>query len=711
MGVGLIAWCLLWTGRFFDRVDRYVVLSLLLFVLTCVLSEYPGMSFRAATTALAVCAGFLIARDLLADESRRSLLIVALGLCCFALSMVFLVLWGAIWLHWLSIRDAGLPPLDLVLPFGPYRHYHVIGMTVAMLSPALVILVSHGRLVRAFGLVGILAAALVVLMSGSRTAWLATTFGMSVPLVVQGVRRLRLIPFVASAAAIVVSVTLVALVTPIADRIIGTSTLRVRADIWAATIDRWLAHPLFGSGPGSYSSTLAQSDYYSRVPDLLRHADNAVIQMLAEGGLLGLAAIALLAIAIVVGVRQSPYFLWAPMAGVLIFLLSSLTDNPSDTTSLVVIGLAWTALAIPRIERRAKSRPRWVHRRVRAASLVAGAVVAATTTLTLLADWSFDQAGIAARTGDGNSVVRYLSSAVRLDPSQPLYWRELGVWRAALGNPARAAHDLGVAFDLNPGDATAARSLALIASNAGEDRLALQWARRAVALGGTHAANRLTLALVATRAGEPTVATQALIPVVRFSPWITAAPDWATTFPTGPALHDLLDAAQREAERDGPSGSTRLQLAEAWLASMTGALPDHESPNYARAAAAIIDCRFAEAETAIGAMTHREAVTVDGLRARVLVASATNDGALSDIAVLAALRWPLLGILVSQPIIGATPFTDPLADITLYRRLPIVASHFGERFPTADSGMSAWFRDPATAADRGAPGSGLSTCE
>lgn len=708
----LIAVCIWRSSRYSDRTDKLVVLALLAFVATCAMSQFPRFSFDAATTALALCAAFLVAREVVATEAVRQLLITVLGLCGLVLATAFAVLWGLVWIRWMSVQGAGLPPLDLILPVGPYRHFHVVGMTISLLLPAIVTMAARRGVLRPVFSLGILAAAEVILMSGSRTVWLATGVGLSLPLLARGAGALRRIP-VPAYAALAVGAGLLLIsgaANPILDRLAGTSTLELRGEIWTATLDRWLAHPLIGSGPGSFYATLTLSDYFGSFPDVGRHADNAVIQLLAEAGLLGLAGLGLLVAGILVGVRDWSRVPWAAAAGVVIFLLSSFTDNPSDTTGLVVIGLAWVVLAIPRKKHVGEAGDLGRSRRfVRVAALGTGSVLAAASGLTLLAGWSFDQATAAAHRGDSPAVLTHLSEAIGLDPSQPLYRREIGIWHVAAGDAARGWADLVTAFKLNPADASTARALALVASAEGDHPSSIAWAERAVRLRATHAENRLTLAYVAARAGEDEIAAEALTDVLRREPWIAAAADWDTTFPTGDALNRLLSAAQ---ERAGSQpGGPRLQLADAWLAaSVALPSPDGIGPD-AVASAAVIDCRLPQAQAAIEAMTTAEAASSDGLRARVLVARAIGSSSVNDTITLASLRWPLLGMLATRVTPGASPFADPATDFALYRRIPMPPPDLGLILPTADSGMSAWLREPAAAADRGAPNSGLASCQ
>ena len=148
---------------------------------------------------------------------------------------------------------------------------------------------------------------------------------------------------------------------PLLTRLTGTSTISLRGAIWDATLDQWLAHPLVGSGPGSFSSTFTLSGFFNTYADVNRHADNAVVQLLAEAGLVGIASLSALLAALVVGVRNAR-FRWAPVTGLAIFAFASFTDNPSDSAHLVVIAIAWMAIATPRT---ASPEPRSIGRRLR----------------------------------------------------------------------------------------------------------------------------------------------------------------------------------------------------------------------------------------------------------------------------------------------------------------------------------------------------------
>src|SRR5206468_1161176 len=147
-------------------------------------------------------AAFLVARDVLRSPRARDLAIAVLGISGVVFAAAFFLLWGAVWLRWQSIPGAGLPPLDLILPVGPYRHYHVVGILVAILLPGVIALAGRPGAVHFLGVAGTAAAFAVIFMSGSRTVWLATTLGLSIPFIAKHSGALRRVPLVAYIAAL-----------------------------------------------------------------------------------------------------------------------------------------------------------------------------------------------------------------------------------------------------------------------------------------------------------------------------------------------------------------------------------------------------------------------------------------------------------------------------------------------------------------------------
>jgi hypothetical protein len=117
-----------------DVVDLLVLGGLLAFLVTCVTSSMPRLSFDAATTAIAYAAAFYVARGAVADARGRQVAITVLGVAGTMISMTFLAIWAGVWFRWMSVPGAGLPPFDLQLPATPYRHYYLVGMVAALLQ-------------------------------------------------------------------------------------------------------------------------------------------------------------------------------------------------------------------------------------------------------------------------------------------------------------------------------------------------------------------------------------------------------------------------------------------------------------------------------------------------------------------------------------------------------------------------------------------------
>jgi tetratricopeptide (TPR) repeat protein len=389
----------------------------------------------------------------------------------------------------------------------------------------------------------------------------------------------------------------------------------------------------------------------------------------------------------------------------------SFTDNPSDTTFLVVIAICWFALAAPPIEATARLwSPSWRTAGIGLAALLVLAAIGSTFAAAI----AFDASQASASAGDKGSTVDRLATAVALDPGQALYWRERGMHRAASGDSIGAIDDLRVALRLNPGDTPAMRALALLLAGIGDDSGALAVARRAAELRPTHDGNLTTLALVASRVGDDAASREALVEALRRTPWIAASPRWQGTFPTGSELQALIASADEAWV--GRTDGDRYAMAQVWLAAANGgggrgslggrgwAIPS------LLAADALLHCDLDAAKEAIDGPLSRSA---DGqsLLVAVLVGRASGSSSLTETATaLADLRNTGFFRLINDEPDPTSPFWEPDEDRRLYERNPVVPADLGVQLPTAAEGLSAWLRDPGAAASVGAPGSGLAAC-
>jgi O-antigen ligase len=694
-GGALILAYVLNAPRRHDHLDLAVLVGLVGFLLTCVTSSIPRLSFDAAMTAVAYAAAFYVARDAVSDAAGRRLALAVLGLTGALVAVMFLLLWGAGWQRWMAVPDAGIPPVGLALPPVIYGHHYRIAALVGVLAPACVLLARRPG-IWPVGLVGSLASAVVILMSGSRTVWLAAVAAMAVTVLLGARYR----PTRGRWTLPLVGIALIAgalLAGQVAQRALTSSTVEGRFEIYAASLDRWLDSPLVGHGPGTYSAQMTLAGYH----ELLQHGHNAIVQMLVEGGLAGLAGMFIVVAAVVISALQATRRNRVAIAGLTVFAVSCLTDNMSVYGFLIVPLIAWAALASPRQATLPATEVRWV----RPAAVVMACVAGLAAAATIASAWAYDLASAAARAGDAQSVVQSLRAASFLDPEYALYQRDLGVWLLADGRTAEARERLGKALEANPADPAAHRAAAIAAAHDGAAE-AVDLAEGALNLRDDDAANLLTLAYVSRELGDLAAARDALVRALRFEPRLTASPEWREDFGGDASL--LLNAAHQswaaEPDRDNEHHEVR-----AWLAAMVGK-PVLGGPvtTFDMAAAAVIDCRPDNAVVQLGP-TANAAVNARWLLVRIIVGRVDGQP-VDDYIAMAGLRWPIVAFMASNEVTGASPFTALAHDAKFYGRRSISPPDGGPVFPSPESGLSAWLRDPIGAADRGAPDSGLATC-
>jgi O-antigen ligase len=708
------AMILLWireARRGIDLVDAAVTVAILGFLVTCLTSRFPRESLDAATGALAYGSAFCVARRALREPRNRHLLIEALATCGLAIALVFGVAWGAVWLEWLSLNGfASLPPLDLRLPAGIHRHYYAVVILLSLLLPALVVCLSRPRLRYAAAAAIGVAAALVV-MSGSRTVWLALTLtGAALALVAfrRPSRRALLIGLAVAAAGLVA--VWLGIADPLLRRVLAFATVEARFAIWEESLEAWRLSPWVGLGPGSFSEAMSLVGLFDRLEDVGRHADNAAIQQLAESGILGLVLVglpvgAILALAFRRAARRGGGLARAGFAGIVLFVASAITNNPSDYANSVLIVIAWAALAVPFGAARGVAHPAPMRAGVMSRlSVAGGSVVLAATASTLLAAVAYDAAAGRLLAGDRAGAVAALGTAVALDPTFALYVRELGANHLALGEAASATTHLQAAVAANHADPTALRSLALSLSSQGRHAEAIAAAQLAVERKSEDPVNRLMLAHVAERGAAGSVASDALVHVIEADPWIVAAPSWRQSFPGGADLRTLV-AAAADKWGSGRGSAPRQTIEPAWLVGLTGRQDlASEAVNHFPAATAstramvlALGCRVPEAVAMLASATPDEQTTIQYHTTKLIIGRLADDPDIEALIRLAELRHPLLGTLARERIAGSSPTSGPSEDFRLYERrsLPAVG-HL--RFPTADEGLSVWLQRPAAAA-------------
>jgi O-antigen ligase len=569
-GAALILLYVLRAPRSFDAVDRGVLLALLLFTAAAILSAFPRQSLDAVLAAFGFVAAFWLARDVLRSEDARRRLVLVLVALSAIVTLVFVGRWVVPVLEWW--RGTGwsvLPPLNFELGGSPWGHRHNVGMLVVMVYPAWWI--GRPSLIRRTlaGVFGVLAL-LVVLVGGSRAVWAGAgvaTLVIGLPIVVRWWRSSGMPrAWVLAAAVLAVLVAVVSgLATSLAARAFNLATLDYRAALWGSIVEDWARHPVTGNGPGSFPWVLQSTGYFDTNSLAPRHPDSAVMQMLAEGGLLGIGA--LLVIVVVVGPAvmrgRSRAAAWALVA----FAIASLIASPTDFAFLVVVAIAWAAYAAPReasVEvALARRSPMLV------ASLLCAAVIGVAHASTTIAAFAYERARSVVAGAADDSAYAALDTAIAFDPSMSLYHRQRGALGIVLADVDGAIPDLERAVHLNPADDLAWRTLAQARMASGDGEGAERDLARAIELQRSDPTNLLLAASWAAADGRVQEANALLAEVVHAWPTTVFAPGWSGVLPSDVSTETVVAEALARWENAVPI-PTMVYDQGVWLAGIQG---------------------------------------------------------------------------------------------------------------------------------------------
>jgi len=688
-----------------DRTDRLILGALVAFLASCVVSGMPRMSFDAALTVTATAAAFYVARGVLAEAAARNLAVMVMGALGAFLAVLFLILWVVVWLRWVAVPGAGLPPLSLYLPPGLYGHHYTVAMLIALMLPAVASL-ARRPVLWPVGIVGSVASIGVIVMSGSRTVWLALAVVGGFVMVNRVRQRARwTYGGPAGAALAIATVALGFLVSgPLLQRLGAVSSLELRFVMWQSALGGWLQRPIAGAGPNTFAAEFSRTGYNDFVDNYVPHAHNTLVQALFESGLLGGVAIALVVVAVWVGLRSIRGAAVVPLMGVGLFAVMTATEHPAGVGALVAPLVVWLAMAAPRI---AKEPVRTNNAGLVRFRLLLLAVIATATAVTLVGSVLYDRALAAARRADLQEVVESLSGAAAVDPSFALYHRELAGALAATGRSEEAIEQVRIATSLHPADKAARRLHAVLALTVGNRSEALDAAASARKGATKHLENTITLAYVARELGHSDAFQAAATDAVRHAPWILAAPEWEILFP-GSSQADLIRAAAKAWQTAG-GHSTRNARERAWLNAMSGGVDPQSTDLPTTLEAAVLSCDAELAMLTVRRLEATAATRVSALQARLMFGRQFGPADVAPIMTLMDLANRELGVLAAGGARGQLPGWDAGREIHLYHRRPM-PQVFGPRLPTAASGLSRWLLDPARAADTGAPDSGLASC-
>jgi O-antigen ligase len=687
-----------------DAIDRGLLLALLLFLAACIASAFPRQSFDAALSALTYVSAFYVARRQLADVRIRDLLVYAF----IGLSSVLTLVAAYRWLipmveWWAAVEWRVAPPLNLELAAHPWGHRHDLTLAIVMLYPAWCIGDPSVPRRAVAVIFGVLTAA-IVMVDGSRTLWIALVLAsclVLLPLAARGVRMWLTPARLAAGVAIgAVLVIVTGIGAAFAERAFSLTSLGWRTAMWGPLVDSWLSRPLTGSGPGSFPWILQQSSYFDTNSWAPRHPDSAVIQVLAEGGVLGIGAMAVLVLVIGSAFLRSRSI--APRWVLLAFALASIGGSPTDFAFLVAIAIAWAAYEL--YEPASVAAPMSSAGSVRRAFAVAGlGVVVSAYGLTAVASVRYDDARAAIADGRPGDAHAALDAAVGLDPGMALYRRQRGALHYLAGEPDLAIDDLRAVTTLNPSDDLAWRTLALAHDAVGDDSASRAAISRAIDLKRSDETN-LLLSVALAPAGESDALVLAIMAeVVQTWPTIVFSPGWQDLLPPST---DTATVAALAAERWATRAEMPALLHDQalWL-TVIADRPDlytvavEQSPFDPMLARAMV-LAFACDEMSMAVLDEMPASAAQDptywrLRYRASLLEGTPDEEAARVAGL--MHVPLSAAPVA-------PALNPLrenglfsADVWGYRRRPIAWPDADIALPSSASGMTRWFYDPTEA--------------
>jgi O-antigen ligase len=682
-----------------DSTDRWMTWALLLFLVTGTVSIFPRQSFDAAIQATAVAGAFYLARRKMAGDGH-AIIEAALAWLGIGISLVIVLVWALGWLDWLQVSGGAFPPLNRPLVTGPFGHPHDVALLVCLLAPALWSPAFHQR--RTIRIIGTALVAVVVVVESSRNVELAVVLASVVIVLATrlrpSVRRARLATGLGLAAGLVAAVIIITSPEFVA-RVTNVKTILSRITLWTDAASVWLSHPLAGIGPGAFPFSYMLTDHFTFSAFDPRHPDNAVVQLLVEGGIIGLAA----GLACVVGLanaarkryRVQPRAAWA----LLVFGFASLGANPTDFIFLITPAALWAAILLPP-DPVAGVGPTTVRTRrgagLRVTSRFLAVVVASAIAVTGVASIFYEVGRSAYLRGDANLAAAAVDLAANLDPSLSIYQREGASLAFARGAWRVAADDYRRALATMPYDPLAWRGLALALLADSNIPAAASAAGEAVRLIYMSPENQLVLA-AATAKNDPIASRAAFREALNEAPQL-AVISWQRTIVESVAQVDTVRLA---ADARPTNGEPFLRMGQMILTlivnrpDVAAAAAMRISPldHSAESLAAIGVCNFAQGARVIELASRTERELGSFWLAWPLVADAVGSGQSES----AALSIRYLGLSGGPGPASTSALAGNDSDSWRFRRLSLGVLAQGAMLPSTRAGLWILLTDPATA--------------
>ena len=445
-------------------------------VLSAFFSIDQRMSFVAALATLGLVLFFFLVCDLLLAGWKPAIFVNAL------LILVGLTLIQGLWVtaewywRWWGMRVPEYPvfPIPFRL-FGVATHPSMLAALLNLALPFAILRLSDARdwSTRALYGLWLLAADVVLFFTKSRGGWIATATILALVLGWMALRPgllqrgnlggwfhrtwrlwVTALAYVAVFGALQVMTTLVSPSTFSSNDTLDPGDAYSRWSVWEIAWRDFLAHPLLGSGVGSYGHVFADATATSLRGSVLAHGHNLFLGTLAEQGLVGFLALGvLLFMAGSVMLRAAWSWIWTDgekgderqplLAGVMAALAGMLAHSQVDTPlwvpTLFLSAMGLLALgmyAAGALKPSSGSLSRWTLAVLIAPILLGTVLVRQNSGQELLLD-----AISRADKGDWVGAAERLKAAIGADPSLVFYYEQRGYADGMLAAPISGRSD------------------------------------------------------------------------------------------------------------------------------------------------------------------------------------------------------------------------------------------------------------------------------
>ena len=567
-----------------------------------VMSGAPRLGIEYVAWSIVLTVLYLILQRLMASSFFRDRIMALATISAFVVGGMFVTMATATWFAWwVEIGHLATPPLRPSLESLTFGNPSAVMTASVLLTASAVAYLGGGSRRRAaIAVAAVALACAVVLLSGSRSGWLAVAIATGTTAIlwllvprhrsaITTMVRSRAVR-IATIPAVVVAIILLVAAAPGVIQRVAAGGEAYRTAFFAAAIRMFESSPLVGVGPGNWAPLRIPFTPATDVDYYIPHAHDIYLQTLAEYGVLGLAAgiivVVLLGRLLLGAVRDADPVRarvgWCALFATIYFAAHQTLDFYANAPSILLafaIPIAWLdATANPAARAATANATPGDHASV--IRLPAGRVIAAIGIVAIvgsvaLLGWaevgaqSMDQGKRNLDAGETSAAIDAIGAAIASDPAIPSYHFSMGLALARDGRLAEAETEFlrSASFDDLP---EAWLDLAAVRARLGDGAGSRDALTAAMRMGRQQAAVALGAGATYLELGDQQAAIDAFVqalllgPSLAGDPWWTADPAraavwpvvYATAYDRVGARHQVR-AVHRNRRHPGGGGSYR----------------------------------------------------------------------------------------------------------------------------------------------------------